>query len=142
MTTGRLSTETAGGVLKISSRFSGRHVFTNQAAAPRIQSLGLTYKALTQCETYEIEPRSPTHGDSGPLKVSWGGFYMEVGKEFLDVGAKYDKARGATEDSNGLFECNKYGVSLVLRCSLLALLNRSEFRDGRSTFFVHGIMRY
>lgn len=66
-----------------------------------------------QCETYEIEPGRSTHGYSGPLKVSWGGFYTEIGQEFLKVGAEYDKNRGATDDINGLFECNKYGVSTI-----------------------------
>ena len=64
-----------------------------------------------KCETYEVEPGKDSHGYSGPLKVSWGGFYTEVGQEFLEVGAGYDKIRGATDDLNGLFECNKYGVS-------------------------------
>ena len=36
---------------------------------------------------------------------------MDIGKEFLDVAAEYDKTRGLTDDINGLFETNKYGVS-------------------------------
>lgn len=53
------------------------------------------------------------HGYSGPLKVSYGGAFTNVGKDFLEVGAKYDSSRGSTEDPNGLFEpyVNKYGVS-------------------------------
>ncbi|KAI8986150.1 alcohol oxidase-like protein [Trametes punicea] len=65
---------------------------------------------LRKCETYQIQPDKPTHGYSGPLKVSYGGFYPEVGQEFLNVAAQYDKTRGFTEDVNGLFECNRYGV--------------------------------
>ncbi|KAI0651206.1 alcohol oxidase-like protein [Trametes meyenii] len=64
---------------------------------------------LRKCETYQLEPDKPTHGYSGPLKVSYGGFFTEVGKEFLDVAAEYDKTRGQTDDINGLYECDKYG---------------------------------
>ncbi|KAI0712761.1 alcohol oxidase-like protein [Cerioporus squamosus] len=64
---------------------------------------------LRKCETFEVEPGKPTHGYSGPLKVSYGGIFTEVGKEFLDVAAEYDKTRGFTDDLNGLYECNKYG---------------------------------
>ncbi|KAI0773655.1 alcohol oxidase-like protein [Fomes fomentarius] len=64
---------------------------------------------LRKCETYEISPERPTHGYSGPLKVSYGGFFTEVGQEFLTVAATYDKSRGFSDDVNGLYECNKYG---------------------------------
>ncbi|KAI0643101.1 alcohol oxidase-like protein [Trametes meyenii] len=64
---------------------------------------------LRKCETYQLQPGKPTHGYSGPLKVSYGGFYPEVGQEFLNVAAQYDKSRGLTDDVNGLFDCNKYG---------------------------------
>ncbi|KAI0643099.1 alcohol oxidase-like protein [Trametes meyenii] len=66
---------------------------------------------LRKCETYQIQPGKPTHGYSGPLKVSYGGFYAEVGQEFLNVAAQYDKRRGPTDDVNGLFDCNRYGVN-------------------------------
>ncbi|KAI0742831.1 alcohol oxidase-like protein [Daedaleopsis nitida] len=64
---------------------------------------------LRKCETYTIASGKPTHGYSGPLKISHGGFFTEVGKEFLDVGPDYDKSRGSTDDINGLYECNKFG---------------------------------
>ncbi|KAI0629903.1 alcohol oxidase-like protein [Trametes polyzona] len=66
---------------------------------------------LRKCETYQInkDDVKPTHGYSGPLKVSYGGYYTEVGQEFLNVAAQYDKTRGLTDDVNNLFECNKYG---------------------------------
>ncbi|KAI0369246.1 alcohol oxidase-like protein [Pilatotrama ljubarskyi] len=64
---------------------------------------------LRKCETYEIKPAQPTHGYSGPLKVSYGGFYTEMGREFLMVAAQYDKLRGHTDDPNDFLECNKYG---------------------------------
>ncbi|KAI0366933.1 alcohol oxidase-like protein [Pilatotrama ljubarskyi] len=64
---------------------------------------------LRKCETYQIAPDKPTHGYSGPLKVSYGGYYPEVGQDFLNMAAQYDKTRGLTDDVNNLFECNKYG---------------------------------
>ncbi|KAI0354316.1 alcohol oxidase-like protein [Trametes cingulata] len=63
---------------------------------------------LRKCETYQVQPGLPTHGYSGPLKVSYGGLYTEAGQEFLEVAAQYDKTRGHTDDPNGLYECNKY----------------------------------
>ncbi|KAL1950095.1 hypothetical protein VTO73DRAFT_5217 [Trametes versicolor] len=64
---------------------------------------------LRKCETYQLHPDKPTHGYSGPLKVSYGGFSSEVGEEFLNVAAQYDKTRGLTDDVNNLYDCNKYG---------------------------------
>ncbi|KAJ7017403.1 GMC oxidoreductase-domain-containing protein [Mycena alexandri] len=64
---------------------------------------------LKKTETYQGKPEAATHGYSGPLKVSFGGMYTNVGKAFLDVAQKYDPARGMTDDINGLFSCNQYG---------------------------------
>ncbi|KAI0632946.1 alcohol oxidase-like protein [Trametes polyzona] len=80
---------------------------------------------LRECETYQLEPGEPTHGYSGPLKVSRGGFSAEVGQQFLDVAAAYDKTRGYTDDANALFECDKYGVSRGHEFSTLTLLTAS-----------------
>ncbi|KAJ7096512.1 glucose-methanol-choline oxidoreductase, partial [Mycena belliarum] len=64
---------------------------------------------LKKTETYQVKPGEPTHGYSGPLKVSYGGAYTNVGRQFLDVASQYDTVRGSTEDVNGLFSCNQYG---------------------------------
>ncbi|KAI0920510.1 hypothetical protein AcW1_002232 [Taiwanofungus camphoratus] len=64
---------------------------------------------LRKSETYQVQPEKVTHGYSGPLKVSYGGAFTNIGKEFLDVAAQYDKDRGMTDDANGLLECNVYG---------------------------------
>lgn len=56
------------------------------------------------------------HGYSGPLKVSYGGAFTNVGKDFLEVGAKYDPKRGSVDDPNNLFECDKFGVRGSLLC--------------------------
>lgn len=57
------------------------------------------------------------HGYSGPLRVSYGGTFTNVGKEFLEVGAKYDPKRGSTDDPNNLFEVDKYGVRISTQYS-------------------------
>ena len=64
------------------------------------------------------------HGYSGPLRVSYGGVFTNIGKDFLEVGAKYDPARSSTDDPNGLFEpyVNKFGVrTFVSLCLLFSL---------------------
>ncbi|KAH7926098.1 alcohol oxidase [Leucogyrophana mollusca] len=63
--------------------------------------------ATTEC--YQVKPNEPTHGYSGPLKVSWGGIYTNVGKQFLEVASQFDKERGFADDPNGLYSCNTYG---------------------------------
>ncbi|KZT03299.1 GMC oxidoreductase [Laetiporus sulphureus 93-53] len=60
-------------------------------------------------ETYQITPSSDTHGDSGPIKVSYGGIFANLGQQFLDVAAGFDKSRSFTDDTNGMRECNAYG---------------------------------
>ncbi|KAF8997719.1 GMC oxidoreductase-domain-containing protein [Cyathus striatus] len=64
---------------------------------------------LRKTETYQIKEDEPTHGYSGPLKVSYGGAYTKAGRQFLEVAAQYDKERGSTHDPNAMFECNVYG---------------------------------
>ncbi|KAH9920874.1 alcohol oxidase-like protein [Epithele typhae] len=64
---------------------------------------------LRKCESYELEAGKETHGYSGPLKVSSGGFYTEVGKEFLDVAAEYDKTRGRLTTSTGSMNATSTG---------------------------------
>lgn len=86
---------------------------------------------LLQCETYQLHPDKPTHGYSGPLKVSYGGFSSEVGEEFLNVAAQYDKTRGLTDDVNNLYDCNKYGVSAPsVKASRSLIFHRR--RNGKS----------
>lgn len=67
-------------------------------------------------ETYEVDPSAPTHGSSGPLKVSYGGFFSEAGKQFLDIGPKYDKRRVLGKDGNacGVSSINTFAVSQML----------------------------
>ncbi|TFY61094.1 hypothetical protein EVJ58_g4718 [Rhodofomes roseus] len=64
---------------------------------------------LQKSETYQAEGSADTHGYSGPLKVSYGGLFTNVGQQFLEVAARYDAKRSLMEDPNGLFKCNAYG---------------------------------
>ncbi|CCM05910.1 uncharacterized protein FIBRA_08148 [Fibroporia radiculosa] len=66
---------------------------------------------LKKSETYEIEDGKDTHGYSGPLRVSYGGFFTTWGQEFLSTAAKYDKTRSSTDDPNGMRvgDINAYG---------------------------------
>lgn len=68
-----------------------------------------------QTETYQISPVAETHGDSGPLKVSWGGRLTlpNVARAFLDVAAQYDNTREFAEDANDMFTVNAYGVRVL-----------------------------
>lgn len=90
---------------------------------------------ISQCETYQVQPNKPTHGYSGPLKVSYGGFNTEVAQEFLNVAAQYDKTRGQTDDVNDLYGCNKYGVRLLSGHNRGPLSDSVVFQrsDGNST---------
>jgi len=38
------------------------------------------------------------HGYSGPIKVSYGGTFTNIGKEFLKVAAEYDTTRVSCDD--------------------------------------------
>lgn len=55
-------------------------------------------------------------GSGGPLKVSYGGKFTNVGQQYLDVASKFDTERGPNTaegenvDPNDLVTVNKYGV--------------------------------
>ncbi|KAJ7689991.1 GMC oxidoreductase-domain-containing protein [Mycena rosella] len=56
---------------------------------------------LQKAETYKIDPDGPTHSSNGPLKVSFGENEMlDIGKQFLDIGPKFDKDRARSEEGN------------------------------------------
>ncbi|KAI0066446.1 alcohol oxidase-like protein [Artomyces pyxidatus] len=66
---------------------------------------------LKKTETYQIQPNAPTHGYEGPLKVSYGGAYINVGKECLAAAQAFDTDRGVVHDdpdSNDLTSMNIY----------------------------------
>ncbi|KAF8135622.1 hypothetical protein EV363DRAFT_1551232 [Boletus edulis] len=65
---------------------------------------------LRKTETYEVKEHEPTHGYSGPLKVSYGGCFTNIGIQAFDVAAKYDPGRKMADDSNDLSTCNTYST--------------------------------
>ncbi|KAI0065693.1 alcohol oxidase-like protein [Artomyces pyxidatus] len=66
---------------------------------------------LKKSETYQAQPSAPTHGYSGPLKVSYGGIHTNIGKESLAAALAFDKERQAPEgaDPNDFTSVNVYG---------------------------------
>lgn len=64
-----------------------------------------------QTEAYQVVPgKDDVHGYSGPLKVSYGGKFTNIGQDFLEVAKKFDPAREHTEDPNQIYKSNAYGV--------------------------------
>ena len=78
---------------------------------------------VAQCETYENGLRRPTHGYEGPLKVSTGGIFTNIGKDFLDMVSKYDKTRPFVDDPNRMIDdVNRYAVSAPLHLHVMSCL--------------------
>ncbi|KAJ7606649.1 hypothetical protein FB45DRAFT_1068331 [Roridomyces roridus] len=54
-----------------------------------------------KAETYEIDPKKPTHGSDGPLKVSYGAASgLDGWKEFGNVGSAIEKGRPQGVEAN------------------------------------------
>ena len=82
---------------------------------------GTTFELLrVQAETYQVQGEANVHGYSGPLKVSYGGIFTNVGKQFLEVGKKLDTRRDGGElvDGNGhsVESINRFAVSTSFPC--------------------------
>ena len=68
-----------------------------------------------KAETYQNAPNRPTHGYSGPLKVSYGGKRTNVGEDYLATVSKYDKTRVVVDDANRMVDdVNRHEVWLRL----------------------------
>jgi alcohol oxidase len=65
----------------------------------------------SQAETYQAEITNDTHGTTGPIKISFSKEHINVGINFLEVAAGYDKERHLTDDINAFTSSNHYGVS-------------------------------
>lgn len=63
---------------------------------------------LKKTECYEVTPGKETHGYDGPLKVSRAGPYTNIGRDFIDTATKYEPRDGVTDDTNDLYEINKF----------------------------------
>lgn len=68
------------------------------------------------------------------MKVSYGGAFTNIGKDYLAVAAAYDPKRGVTDDPNGLYEgsINKYAVRTFVSFTELLALTKFWNSDGRS----------
>lgn len=65
---------------------------------------------LRKAETWQSsEGDLSTHGTNGPIKVSYMKDQINVGTQFLDAAAGWDKDRTTTNDTNQFFNCNAYG---------------------------------
>jgi alcohol oxidase len=65
---------------------------------------------LWQAETYEGPTFNDSHGTSGPIKVSFAHSEANVGEEFLNVAAAFDKSRPCISDLNDFHTSNGYAV--------------------------------
>ncbi|KAI0247173.1 alcohol oxidase-like protein [Lactifluus subvellereus] len=66
---------------------------------------------LKKTETYQVTAGGPTHGANGPLKVSEGGLFTDLGQQFLDVSRSLDPDRAlapSDTDTNDLSTINVY----------------------------------
>ncbi|KAH9046727.1 alcohol oxidase-like protein [Lactarius hengduanensis] len=66
---------------------------------------------LKKIETYQVPGGGPTHGTDGPLAVSPGGYFTDLGKQFLQVARILDPDRAQKPDdtdSNDLETINVY----------------------------------
>ncbi|KAJ7452728.1 GMC oxidoreductase-domain-containing protein [Mycena galericulata] len=59
-------------------------------------------------EMYQAGVVNSTHGSSGPIKVSYGGYETKAGKDFLFAAAGFPRGRTFTEDPNDFATCNAY----------------------------------
>ena len=89
-----------------------------------------------QAETYQAAPQGENarqdkvHGYEGPIKISQGGIFTNIGKDFLDVASQYDKTRGAIDDPSNFYDVNAYGVRVSSLHANRRLMRR--FRGGKS----------
>ncbi|KAI0301548.1 alcohol oxidase-like protein [Multifurca ochricompacta] len=68
---------------------------------------------LRKTETYQLDAGGPTHGTDGPLKVSEGSLFTDVGQQFLQVARELDPDRAQKpddSDTNDLETINVYTV--------------------------------
>jgi alcohol oxidase len=98
-------------------------------------------------ETYQVTAGGPTHGANGPLRVSEGGLFTDLGQQFLDVSRTLDPDRALAPpdtDTNDLSTINVYTVrALILPHSATIYLSchRITHRDGLSAYMVSGVPR-
>ncbi|KAG6329171.1 hypothetical protein ID866_9918 [Astraeus odoratus] len=65
---------------------------------------------MKKSETFTVAPNLPTHGYSGPTKISKGGGDPSMGQQFLDVGKAYDPTTPQVLDNNDLITSHAYSL--------------------------------
>jgi hypothetical protein len=81
-----------------------------------------------------VQPDRPTHGYSGPIKVSSGGHKLGICEEFVQVGMTYHK-RPYSDDTNDLETCNTYSVSFLISLLCLQSLIEAVSAMGKVSMF-------
>ncbi|KAI9571889.1 hypothetical protein HD554DRAFT_2070198, partial [Boletus coccyginus] len=67
---------------------------------------------IRKLETFmPISDRS-THGYSGPIKISAGGFDLGIGSQFWNVARQYDSAHPVVDDNNNFRTTNTYSMGV------------------------------
>ncbi|KAJ7749671.1 GMC oxidoreductase-domain-containing protein [Mycena metata] len=60
-------------------------------------------------ETYQAGVVDSTHGSSGPIKVSYGGYETDIAKDFPSTAGGFPRGRNFTEALNDFHRCDLYG---------------------------------
>ncbi|KAJ3552769.1 hypothetical protein NM688_g3977 [Phlebia brevispora] len=94
-------------------------------------------KKVDASETYQVAPGKDTRAYSGSLRVSYGNFFTDIGKGYLDVAPRYRTSRGTMEDPNSI---NKYAMAEV-RNVHRKMVNRMILRRTRSLKMVDAEIR-
>ncbi|KAJ8519058.1 hypothetical protein ONZ45_g3963 [Pleurotus djamor] len=63
---------------------------------------------LNKAESYYGNGDPNSHGHSGPISVSYGGYFLDSGKSFLEAAAAYDTKRRVTEDAGDFKTVDAY----------------------------------
>ncbi|KAI0066441.1 alcohol oxidase-like protein [Artomyces pyxidatus] len=66
---------------------------------------------VKKSETFQAQPNAPAHGHDGPLKVSYGGIFTNLGQQSLAAARSFDKERQGVDenaDANDMTSVNVY----------------------------------
>jgi alcohol oxidase len=86
-----------------------------------------------------VQPGRPTHGYTGPVKVSTGGQKLGICEEFIRVGMTYHK-RPYSDDTDDLETCNTYSVSFLILIPCLHSLIKAVSAMGEVSIFSYFIV--
>ena len=98
---------TKDGARRICSRLPTRPVNGDSHVPAKLTSL--------QTETYQVASNNCAHGHAGPLKVSDGGYFDDVAKDWIKTAVEYDRTtRTTADDVNSILDTktNAYTVRI------------------------------